>query len=306
MLTATLIAIWFGSIMTRIITLMLILLLPGVAGADGHPVSLWLAEGVHNRIYLLGSVHMLRKEDHPLSSVIDAAYEDAESLFMEIDMDDIDAAATQALVTKLGVIHDDKTLRDLMGSEMYAKAELAALALDIPLDMLNKTEPWLAAVTVEQLALNRIGFNPVYGVEMHLLAKAQKDGKEIQGFESIEEQLTFLDSLSLEAQRDLLLQTLAEGNDIEAVMSGLIDAWRTGDVKFLEENMLADMLQYPELYRAIVSDRNERWVEDINALLDDDDDYLIVVGTLHLIGDDGVPALLTRAGVNVSQMQQLD
>lgn len=283
---------------------MLVLLLPIAANADGHPVSLWLAEGAHNRIYLLGSVHMLRKEDHPLSTVIDDAYEDAESIVMEIDMDDIDAAATQALITKLGVISGDKTLRDLMGGDMYAKAELAAMTLDIPLDMLAKTEPWLAAITVEQLALNRIGFNPMYGVEMHLMAKAQEDGKEIRGFESIEEQLTFLDTLSLDAQRDLLLQTLAEGNDIEAVMSGLIDAWRHGDVKYLEENMLADMSQYPELYRAIVSDRNRRWVEDINLLLDDDDDYLIVVGALHLIGDDGVPALLTRAGVNVSQMRQ--
>ena len=172
--------------------------------------------------------------------------------------------------------------------------------------MLNKTEPWLAAITVEQLALNRIGFNPIYGVEMHLMVKAQQDGKEIRGFESIEEQLNFLDSLSLEAQRDLLLQTLAEGNDIEAIMDGLIDAWRNGDVQFLEDNMLAEMLQYPELYRAIVSDRNQRWVEDINLLFDDDDDYLIVVGALHLIGDDGVPALLKRSGVNVSQMRQQD
>jgi len=289
-----------------LVTFLLVALPPiaASAAASGHPVSLWMAEGTHNRVYLLGSVHMLRESDHPLPSVIDAAYDDAELLFMEIDMDDIDAAASQALVTKLGVIDDATTLRDLMGSDLYDKAAQAALELDIPLEMLAKTEPWLAAITVTQLVLNRIGFNPLYGVEMHLSAKAAKDGKEIRGFESVEEQLEFLDGLSLDLQRDLLLQTLAEGRNIQVVMSSLIDAWRNGDLQFLEDNMLADMAQYPELYRSLVVDRNLRWVEDIHALLDDDDDYLIVVGALHLIGADGVPELLSRRGVRVSQMHQ--
>lgn len=287
-------------------TVLLLALPPIAASADtgGHPLSLWLAEGAHNRIYLLGSVHMLRESDHPLPSVIDSVYDDAESLVMEIDMDDIDAAASLALVTKLGVIHDAKSLRDLMGNDLYDQAAQVALELDIPLEMLAKTEPWLAAMTVSQLVLNRIGFNPQYGVEMHLSAKAGQDGKEIRGFESVEEQLNFLDGLSLNLQRDLLMQALAEGSNIQSVMSSLIEAWRIGDLQFLEENMLAEIAKYPELYRSLVVDRNQRWVEDINTLLDDDDDYLIVVGALHLVGDDGLPEMLSRKGVRVSQMHQ--
>ena len=282
------------------------MLLSITANADmgGHPVSLWQAEGKHNRVYLLGSVHMLRKSDHPLPSVIEFAYADAESLVMEIDMDDLDAAASQALIANLGVIHDGKTLRDLMGGDLYAQAERSAAAIDIPLDMLAKSEPWLAAITVEQLALNRIGFNPLYGIEMYLMGKAQQDNKEINGFESLDEQLNFLDSLSLDAQRDLLLQTLDESSNLQTEMNNLIDAWRYGDLQYLEENMLSDMAQYPELYRALIVDRNMRWVENIDTMLDDDEDYLIVVGALHLVGDDGVPALLSRRGVVVTQMHQ--
>lgn len=289
-------------------TAALVLLLLGSirASADtaAHPVSLWMVEGVSNRIYLLGSVHMLRKGDYPLPSVIGSAYEDAESLIMEIDMDDLDAAAAQALVTELGVLNGDTTLRDLMGSELYDRAAASAQALEIPFDMLTKTEPWLAAITIEQLVLNRAGFNPLYGVEMHFMGKAQQDGKEIVGFETIQEQLGFLDNLSLAAQRDLLMQTLDESVDIEQVMNGLIDAWRNGDVQFLEKNMLADMLQYPELYSAIVVNRNRRWTDNIATLLNNNDDYLIIVGALHLIGDDGVPAMLSRSGARVVQMHQ--
>jgi uncharacterized protein YbaP (TraB family) len=292
--------------MLRSLALLLTILLPAAATADpgDHPVPMWLVEGEQNRIYLLGSVHMLRKTDYPLPSAIEAAYQEADSLVMEIDMDDLDPAATQALVTRLGVIHDDGTLHDLMGADLYEQAQISALAMDIPLEMLAKSEPWLAAITIEQLALNRIGFNPMYGIEMHLLEKAVQDGKEISGFESIEEQLNFLDGLSLDAQRDLLLQTLDESIDLQAEMSGLIDAWHHGDLQFLEEEMLGEMAQYPELYRALIVDRNRRWVDAIDTMLDDEEDYLIVVGALHLIGNDGVPKMLSSRGLSVTQMRQ--
>jgi len=283
-----------------------LLLLPVLAAADsgGHPVTLWMAEGASNTVYLLGSVHLLRKEDHPLPSVIDAAYDDAETLFMELDMDDLDPIATQATINRLGMLDEDQSLRDVMGEDLYDDALLAADALDIPLDMLAQTEPWFAAITVEQLALTRIGFNPMYGIEMHMMAKAIQDGKTIQGFESVEEQLEFLDGLSLEAQRDLLMQTLAEGANIRDIMDRLIAAWRIGDIAYMEENLLADIANYPELYESIVADRNRNWANTIDKLLGDDEDYLVIVGALHLIGEDGVPQLLESRGYTVNQLRE--
>jgi len=283
-----------------------LLLLPLVAAADsdGHPVTLWIAEGASNTVYLLGSVHLLRKEDHPLPSVIDAAYDDAETLFMELDMDDLDPLATQATINRLGMLDEDQSLRDVMGEDLYEDALLAADALDIPLDMLAQTEPWFAAITVEQLVLTRIGFNPLYGIEMHMMTKAIQDGKAIQGFESVEEQLEFLDGLSLEAQRDLLMQTLAEGANIRDIMDRLISAWRMGDIAYMEENLLADIADYPELYESIVADRNRNWANTIDKLLGDDEDYLVIVGALHLIGQDGVPQLLESRGYTVNQLRE--
>ena len=282
------------------------MLLPLVAAADsgGHPVTLWMAEGASNTVYLLGSVHLLRKEDHPLPSVIDTAYDDAESLFMELDMDDLDPLATQAIINRLGMLDDDQSLRDVMGEELYDDALLAADALDIPLEMLSQTEPWYAAITIEQLALTRIGFNPTYGIEMHMMTKAIRDGKVIQGFESVEQQLEFLDGLSPDAQRDLLMQTLAEGANIRDIMDRLIVAWRTGDIAYMEENLLAEIANYPELYEAIVADRNRNWVNTIDNLLAGEEDYLVIVGALHLIGKDGLPRLLESRGYEVNQLHE--
>lgn len=271
-----------------------------------HPLPMWQIDGATNRIYLLGSIHLLREKDHPIPSVIMDVYEVADILIMELDMDDLDPVATQALINDLGMIKGGGTLSDLMGADLYAEAEKIAIDISIPLAMLSSTEPWLAAINVEQLILMRIGFDPNFGIESFLMRKAGNDQKEILGLESIEEQLGLLDSMSLDAQRSLLMQTLADSAEMEQIMDELVTAWRYGDIAFLEENMLAEMQDFPELYEALVVTRNRNWTQQIEVLLNDDRDYLIVVGTLHLIGEDGVPNMLRKLGKEPRQMQQVN
>lgn len=266
------------------------------------PFTMWLAEGRTNQVYLLGSVHLLRQADYPLPVVVDRAYADAEALVMELDMDDIDPLATQGLVNRLGLLPPGETLEDALGDAAWAEASEKAAQLDVPLELLARSEPWLAAVTIEQLILTRLGFNPLYGVEMNLVARASTDDKAITGLETIEQQLGFLDSLSDSAQRDLLLQTLAEGESISTLMDELIAAWKRGDVAFLETNMLDTLADFPELYDTIVADRNDRWLEVLEPLLEEEDDYLVVVGALHLVGKDGLPARLEERGIRVRQL----
>ena len=105
--------------MRRLILAVLMLASAGAA-AESHPLSMWQLNGASNRIYLLGSVHLLRERDYPIPSTIYTAYRDADTLIMELDMDDLDPAVTQALVSELGLIEDGRTLMDVMGDELYA------------------------------------------------------------------------------------------------------------------------------------------------------------------------------------------
>ena len=180
----------------------------------------------------------------------------------------------------------------------------AADAIDIPLDMLQKTEPWYAAMTIEIMMLSRIGFDPSLGVEMHMQSKAQIDGKPIEGLETFEEQVQILDSMSLPTQREFLLSTLSDSAKLGEMMDEMIDAWRHGDTAALEAGLLQDLADNEELYKLLVADRNARWLKKIRPLLDDADDYLIIVGALHLIGGDGVPQQLQRNGHSVHQLSE--
>ena len=136
----------------KYIAALFMLLASSSARAD-YPVTMWEVDGERNSVYLLGSIHLLREQDHPLPEIINAAYRNAEVVIMEIDMDDLDPIATQTLFSQHGMISDGRTLADWMGERDYARASNAAEEIGIPLHMMSGVEPWYAALTVEILVL---------------------------------------------------------------------------------------------------------------------------------------------------------
>lgn len=278
----------------------LLLVLPGLA--FGQSLPLWKVDGSSNTVYLLGSIHLLRAPDYPLPDRIYEAYEDADRLVMELDLDDIDPMRIQTLVARLGSLPAGRSLEAVLGEEHYARAAELAAAAGLDIGAFAGAKPWLTAITVEQIVLQQLGFDPALGIEQHFLGRAANDNKPVAGLETIEQQLGFLDGLSAEAQRELLLQTLETAPNLGPAMDDLLGAWRRGDAAFLEANLLEDMRNYPEIHEAVVVQRNRQWVEDILGRLDDGIDYLIIVGTLHLVGEEGLPALLTRNGESVEQL----
>ena len=290
--------------MRKLRAALFLLLFSLVARGGDEPAMIWIAEGDTNRVYLLGSIHLLRESDHPLPDVVELVYDDAEQLVMEIDMDDIDPLVALQFLMNHGVLKDDRTLQDIMGPVMYAQARASAAEIDIPIELLDKTKPWLAAITVQEMIMMRVGYKAEHGIEMYLTRKATADGKPITGLESVEQQLGFLDSLSTETQISWLLQSIVEAKNLETLVDEMVVAWRNGDISFLEEELLYEMDAYPELRDAILVDRNRSWVAPIMALLDDSDDYLIVVGAAHLVGEKGVPDLLSKQGVRIKQLHE--
>ena len=76
----------------------------------------------------------------------------------------------------------------------------------------------------------------------------------------------------------------------------LIGDWARGDTEALARTLVHDFDKFPDLYRSLIVDRNRKWADEISALLDDDQNYLIVVGALHLVGNDSVIEFLRKRG----------
>ncbi len=80
-------------------------------------------------------------------------------------------------------------------------------------------------------------------------------------------------------------------------------AWKTGDLSALEKSSGAGLLADPELRAALLTSRNEAWMSHLLPILDRSERPLIAVGAAHLLGEDGLPALLAREGYTVRRVQ---
>jgi uncharacterized protein YbaP (TraB family) len=276
----------------------------GLLGSlSAHAESpVWAIKGAHNTVYLAGSVHLLTAKESALPPAFDKAYADADALVMEVDMDDLDEGAVQGWILEHGMFADEGTLKSTLGDGLYARAEQEGNKLGLPIEALQLMEPWLLAMTFSQLEYLKLGFDPEQGVEKQLARKAARDHKSITGFETMEEQLGMLDGLSYSDQARFLDMTLEEMDGMEKETNAMLGAWRNGDAKKLGDLLGEEYKVAPSLYRMLVSDRNSRWMPELEKLLKGDNDYLVVVGALHLVGNGGLLELAKARGYAPKQM----
>lgn len=283
--------------------LVLVLLLVA-APAHADPV-VWRVSSGAGDTWLLGSVHYLRDADYPLPEIVDTLYERADELVMELDLDDIDAGGMQASLVSAAMLPDDRSLADVLDDDVYRLAEQRAEAFGIGLDALSRFEPWLVALTLTDLGMGRHGYRSARGLEQYLLGRAVRDGKPVSGLESVEAQVGVFDSLSDEEQQALLEQTLIELEDAGTATARMIEAWREGRIERLGEELLGEFERYPRLYRMLVTDRNRSWIEPLVEHIERPGDELVVVGALHLVGDDSVIGMLEERGFSVERAPAL-
>ncbi len=285
----------------RFLLFTILLCLTALSGANAVP--LWEIQGTENRIRLLGSVHFLRPQDFPLPKAITDAYHDADVVVMELDLSTLDPFEIQQIMQRLSIDPRGRNLEALMGARAYRQAHELAAKLDIDLGTFMPYEPWFAALQITQLRLMQLGFDGSNGVDAYFTRQAVQDRKPIRGLETLEFQLDSMDSLPPKAQKEFLLQTLEDAADVEETMDGIVKAWKAGDTVKLETELMDGLDAQPELYERILVQRNKNWASSILALIDDSQDYLVVVGTLHLVGNDSLLRLIEDAGYATQQIK---
>ncbi|MCG8436021.1 MAG: TraB/GumN family protein [Gammaproteobacteria bacterium] len=277
------------------------LLASGAARGEGEKHFLWKVKSGDATMFLLGSVHVLRNDDYPLAGVIESAYTDSDALIVEVDTSTMNPLAIQQLSLERGMLHDGETLADYMSRDSFRK--INALAEDLGYDMrlLSGLEPWLAAMTVIGVEAQKAGFNPANGVDMYFIGRAAEDGKEIQGLETAEYQISIFDGFSRATQEQFLLQSLEQAKSMTSDLDKLVRIWRSGDTDALAMEMQEDYDNYPEVYDKLLAERNRNWLPVILKHLQQPQTTMVVVGALHLVGKDGIIKMLRDRGFSVTQ-----
>ena len=263
---------------------------------------LWRAESGQGTVYLLGSIHMLKREDMALKRVIDETFAKAKKLVFEIDLLSESPERTQQLVLRKGINLDGKLLQQKVSGETFQWATVWANELGIDIKTLTPLKPWLAGLTLTVLQLRKLGFEPDAGIDRQLARRAQGANKPISGLETLEFQFELFDRLPADIQEMMLRYSIREMETVEKQLDSLVRVWREGDVGAAEKLFLGSLAEYPQIREILLDERNRNWLGQIEKLLQQREETLVVVGAAHLVGKNGVIELLKARGYKVEQM----
>jgi uncharacterized protein YbaP (TraB family) len=257
----------------------------------------WALHGAHNTVYLAESVHLLKPGDSALPGAFTRAYDDSSQLVMEMDLAKLDTSSVAEWMMEHGRYPEGQSMQQALGPERFARVVAQATTLGLPLEQLSVLRPWVVALTLSDLMYLKLGYDPDSGVEEQLVARAHRDGRATAGLETIDEELGQLEHMSSEDQARFLELTLQDLKDTGDETDQMLSAWRRGDSSALAAQLSDAYQQFPELYRVLVSERNQRWLPQIRSYLAADHNVLIVVGALHVVGKGGLLELLRGAGI---------
>lgn len=254
--------------------------------------------------YLLGSLHVLKKESYPLQPAIEDAFTNTTSLVVEANLSQDKMMEVAALAFKKGVYAGDETLKDNLSEKTYnlAKQRLAEKGMDI--ELFEKTKPWMLAITIAGMEIMKLGFDPNYGIDKYFLDRASGK-KEILELEGVDFQVNLLDSFSAEESDKFLFSTLQETGDYREELDKMVAAWEKGDAALMADLVDKSTREFPELKdlnKRLIDDRNHTMLEKILSFFKEEKTYLVVVGAGHLVGKTGLVQLLKDKGFTLKQL----
>lgn len=285
---------------------------PATRGMQPPVPLLWKVSDADNSIYLLGSFHLLKPDDYPLSRDVHDAFADAEAVVFELPPEELSSPALGMQMAQAALRGDGTRLNSELPPstagklEAWTAANAAAMQKSgMPPQMLQMFEPWFAGLMISIVEMTKYGLDPKLGLDAHFAAEATRAGKPTAGFETGAQQIAFLDGMGRAEQLQLLDEALTQSGDGRSEIEKLHGAWRAGDAAGLWDGMAAEMrAEYPKLYRRINVERNDAWLPKLEQRLQGSkgDDTLVVVGALHLLGSDGVVEKLRGKGYKVERV----
>ncbi len=276
----------------------------GAAAAPPVPL-LWEAQGEHGTVYLLGSFHLLKEEDYPLHPVVEQAYAWADRVVFEVDPAEMARPETQRALQAMAKFGDARTLRRVL-SRRTAKQLRQFLGSEAALAAADPFKPWYMGLTIAIGSMATMGLDPKLGLDQHFIQRAATDDKPVSGLETALEQMGALDRAPLPEQEAMLVEALAPLAEKRKRILRMHDLWRAGDAAGLQQVVNQDMLERtPRTYGLINRERNRKWLPQVVALLDEAQTTLVIVGAMHLLGEDGLVEQLQRRGIDVRRVEAM-
>jgi len=272
----------------------------GLASAAHAAPAMWRVSDGDSQVYLFGTLHALKPSQAWRTPLYDAVLARAGTVWFEADMQSGDPDTIRLLVQRYGLDADRPLSRKL------APSDLGALARQTDLSQVDHLRPWAAALMLSMRPVLAKGASVEKGADMTITRAARAESKRIRAFETLEDQARMFAGLPEASEVRYLADVVRERSRgprlrLPFKPQGLEDAWLAGTLGPSQiEQMRAEN---PALYEAFLKRRNEAWVETLTTELAGSGVELVNVGALHMVGPDGLPALLAARGFRVERVQ---
>ena len=255
---------------------------------------LWKIEGngLKEPSYLYGTIHLIPREDYMMGAHLREVLESSRTLVMEIDMDDLNPMET----AMAAMLPGSTTLKDILSESQFDSVKTYLLDTFKVSQLEYMAAQKMKPIFVSQMFLKDAIKDPV-AFELEFMEIAREKEIDITGFETAMEQVSFFDSISMERQVHILMESLTEGSEI-AMYDKLIEHYKNQEIDSLQAmiNEDATLLEFNGL---LISNRNKNWVKKLKKMLPDGR-LFIAVGAGHLPGEEGVINLLRKEGYKVT------
>jgi uncharacterized protein YbaP (TraB family) len=263
--------------------------------------SIWTVQKGASITYLGGTCHLLRQSDFPLPKEFYTAYNASDILIFETDLSKLKDPPTQQLLMSTAMYTDGSTIQSHLSAQTYNSLKEYCDANGIPLEAISRFKPSIVVVTITAMELMKLGVTED-GVDSFFYRQAINDKKIIQRLETVDEQIQFLVGMGEGNEDAFVRHSIKDLKSIKQNYENLVDAWKKGDVNKLNELMVAELeTRMPKLYKALITDRNEKWLQSIDTFQKTPQKEFILVGVGHLVGPDGIVEVLRQKGYKVEK-----
>ncbi len=266
--------------------------------------SVWRVSKAGEYFYIGGTIHLLSKEDHPLPSAFMQAYDDAKTLVFETDLTAISSTDFQASFMQAMRYNDHRQLSSVLEPEVFLKLQAFLQQRHYPLNHFLVLKPWGVSLMLSMLEYQRVGMVPELGVDTYFHQLALQDKKTVLGLETAQQQLMFLEAMDAMDANQTIEQMLRDLQRLPRFTQAMKRSWRQGDLASLLEDAAVMQMkkEFPMFYDSILTQRNHAWMKQMPAFIKLKDRAFILVGSLHLAGDEGILQQLHKQGFVIKQL----
>jgi len=262
----------------------------------------WMVEKDGARVFIGGTMHLLTARDYPLPGAFDTAYAKSAQIVFETDIAKLQDPAFQQYLLAQVSYRDGRNLRQVINADTYAALSGFFSGRGVPMTAIDNFKPGMVAMMMTVVELQRLGVDAV-GVDAHFNQRATSEQKALGQLETLEAQVAFIANMGAGQEDEMLIYNLAEVERLPELWQVMTQAWRRGDLDWLEQEIELPMRQdFPEVYQSLLVERNNAWLPQLEAMFASAEVEFVLVGALHLAGKDGLLARLGARGYRITQL----